>query len=87
MHFGNVPWVNDTLKLLSSYDIIQMFNICLDLDSTGETMSCYHSFAYQYHHHKKYLPVIKRIIVIVGMHGHSHDMHIIMFIIFTIKAS
>ena len=29
-----------------------MFNICLDLDSNGETMACYHSFGYQYHHKK-----------------------------------
>ena len=53
IHFDNIHWVDDTLKLLSSYDIIQMFNICLDLDSNGETMACYHSFGYQYHHHKK----------------------------------
>ena len=55
IYFGNVHWVNDTLKLLSSYDIIQMFNICLVLDSNGETMACYHSFGYQYHHHHKKL--------------------------------
>ena len=53
IHFDNIHWVDDTLKLLSSYDIIQMFNVCLDLDSNGETMACYHSFGYQYHHRKK----------------------------------
>ena len=30
IHFVNIHWVNDTLKLLSSYDIIQMFNVCID---------------------------------------------------------
>ena len=30
-----------------------MFNVCLDLYSNGETMACYHSFGYHYHHHKK----------------------------------
>ena len=30
-----------------------MFNICLDLYSKGETMTWYHSFGYQYHHHEK----------------------------------
>ena len=44
IHFDNIHWVDDTLKLLSSYDIIQKFNVYLDLDSNGETMSCYHSF-------------------------------------------
>ena len=53
IHFDNVHWVEDTLKLLSSYDIIQMFNVCLDLDSNAETMACYRSFGYQCHHHKK----------------------------------
>ena len=48
IHFDNVHWVEGT-----AYDIIQMFNVCLDLDSNGETMACYHSFGYQYHHHKK----------------------------------
>ena len=53
IHFDNIHWVEDTLKMLTAYDIIQMLNVCLDLDSNGETMACYHSFAYQYHHHKK----------------------------------
>ena len=30
-----------------------MFYVCLDLDSNGETMACYHSFGYQSHHHKQ----------------------------------
>ena len=47
IHFDNIHWVNDTLKLLSSYDIIQMINVCIDLDSNGETMTCYHSFGHQ----------------------------------------
>ena len=33
VHFDNVHWVEDTLKMLTAYDIIQMFNVCLDLDS------------------------------------------------------
>ena len=53
IYLANIHWVDDTWKLLSSYDIIQMFNVCLDLDFKGETMACYHSFSYQYHHHKK----------------------------------
>jgi len=53
IHFDNVHWIEDTLKLLTAYDIIQMFSVCLDLDKNGETMTCYHSFGYQYHHHKK----------------------------------
>jgi len=65
IHFDNIHWVNDTLKLMSSYDIIQMFNVCLDLDSNGETMACYHSFGYQYHHHKK--------LFISGQTNYSHS--------------
>ena len=77
IHFDNIHWVHDTLTLLSSYDVIQMFNVCLDLDSNHGTMECYHSFAYQYHHHKKYFPAIKLIIHIVVMHGVFHVMHMI----------
>ena len=77
VHFDNIHWVDDTLKLSSSYDIIQMFNVCLGLYSNGETMSCYHSFGYQYHHHKKLFSVVNRIIHIVDMHGVFHVMHMI----------
>jgi len=55
--FDSIHWASDTLKILNGHrDVVQLFNICLDLDKDGNTMSCYHSLGYQYETRQKYYP-------------------------------
>ena len=47
--FSRPDWASDALKILNGHrDIIQLFNVCLDLDKQGNTLTAFHSFAYQY---------------------------------------
>jgi len=55
VEFDSATWASDTLKLLNGkYDILQMFNVCLDMDKDKNTMTCFHSLAYQYVTKQKY---------------------------------
>lgn len=48
LFFDNgVDWAMHTLKILNGYkDVVQLFNMALDLDKDGNTMNAYHSFCY-----------------------------------------
>ena len=48
IEFENNDWVDNTLKVLNNFDIIQLFNICLDLDEKENPMSIWQSFGYKY---------------------------------------
>lgn len=49
LEFESPTWASDALKLLNgSYDIIQLFSHCLDLDDKNLTMNVFSSFCYQY---------------------------------------
>ena len=55
IQFDNPHWASDTLKLLNGYyDVVQLFNVCLDMDKNNNTMSCFHSLGYQYVTKQKY---------------------------------
>ena len=46
--FESVTWADDTLKLLTEFDIVQLFTVCFDLDYNGIPMSMWQSFGYKY---------------------------------------
>jgi hypothetical protein len=48
IEFENVHWSEDTLKVLSSYDIVQLFSHSLDLDPINYTRTMRDSFGYYY---------------------------------------
>jgi len=50
LEFNNLNWVNDTLKLLTHFDIIQLFSTCFDLDENNIPMNIWESFGYKYCH-------------------------------------
>ena len=53
--FDSIHWASDTLRILNGHrDVVQLFNVCLDLDKDGNTMTCYHSLGYQYETRQKY---------------------------------
>ena len=48
-------WASNCLKLMNGfYDVMQLFNVALDMDKEKNTMQCYHSFTYQYVTKQKY---------------------------------
>lgn len=55
IEFDNPYWVDDTLKLLNTYDIVQLFSHALDMDSNEKTMSIFSGFGYQYIHKKQHI--------------------------------
>lgn len=46
--FINPLWVDDTIKALKDYDVIQMFSHCDNLDAKGGVMKVDRSFGYMY---------------------------------------
>jgi hypothetical protein len=46
--FSNVNWVNDTLKLLNTYDFVQLFSHCHSLGPKGEILASDPSFVYNW---------------------------------------
>ena len=49
IEFDNVTWAKDALKLLGgSYDIIQLFTHCVDMDIDGNNMNIFTSFGERY---------------------------------------
>lgn len=48
IEFGNINWVDHTLKLLNSFDILQPFSVALNMDINNQTMELYHSWGYEY---------------------------------------
>jgi hypothetical protein len=54
IEFESVHWVDDTLKLLTEFDIIQLFTVCFDLDYDNTPMSMWQSFGYKYCNGEKF---------------------------------
>ena len=54
VEFENPNWVNDTLKVLTKCDTVQMFTTCFDLDENNIPMSVFQSFGYKYAHGVNY---------------------------------
>lgn len=55
IEFDNPYWVDDTLKLLNTYDIVQLFSHALDMDPCEKTMSIFSSFGYQYTYKREHV--------------------------------
>lgn len=56
IEFENPNWVIDSLKVLTNFDIIQLFTTCFDLDENQKPMSIFQSFGYKYAHGEKFNP-------------------------------
>jgi len=54
IEFENPNWVIDTLKVLTEFDIVQLFTTCFDLDENEIPMSIWQSFGYKYCHGEKF---------------------------------
>jgi hypothetical protein len=54
IEFENPNWVIDTLKVLTNFDVIQLFTTCFDLDENEIPMSIWQSFGYKYCHGEKF---------------------------------
>ncbi len=50
IEFENPTWAIDALKVLSEFDIIQLFTTCFDLDENNKPMRIFQSFGYKYAH-------------------------------------
>jgi hypothetical protein len=48
IEFENYNWVNDTLKVLTKFDIVQLFTIAFDLDENNIPMNIWQSYGYKY---------------------------------------
>lgn len=48
IEFENPNWVIDTLKVLTKFDVVQLFTTCFDLDQNNVPMSIWQSFGYKY---------------------------------------
>jgi hypothetical protein len=55
IEFDNIHWAMDTLKLLQSYDIVQLFSHAIDMNKYQYTMKMYSGFGYSYSNGKKYI--------------------------------
>jgi len=54
IEFENQNWILDTLKVLTKFDVIQLFTTCLDLDENNIPMSIFQSFGYKYCHGEQF---------------------------------
>lgn len=54
IEFENLHWIDDTLKLLSKFDLVQLFTTCFDLDENEIPMSIFQSFGYKYCNGEKF---------------------------------
>jgi len=52
IEFENPNWALDTLKVLTKFDIVQLFTTCFDLDEKELPMSIWQSYGYKYCHGK-----------------------------------
>jgi len=48
IEFEDNNWVNNTLKLLTKFDIVQLFTVCFDLDENNIPMNIWQSYGYKY---------------------------------------
>jgi hypothetical protein len=55
IEFESTTWALDTLKILNgSYDIVQLFSHCIDMDQNGLALNIFNSFGYLHSKGKKY---------------------------------
>lgn len=54
IEFENPNWVEDTLKILTKFDVVQLFTTCFDLDENKVPMSIWQSFGYKYCNGEKF---------------------------------
>lgn len=54
VEFENVNWANDTLKILTKFDLVQIFTVSFDLDEHEIPMSLFQSFGYKYCNGEKF---------------------------------
>jgi len=54
IEFDNPNWVVDTLKILTKFDIIQLFTTCMDLDKDGIPMNIWQSYGYKFTQGEKF---------------------------------
>ena len=54
IEFENPNWVIDTLKVLTEFDVVQLFTTCFDLDEKEIPMSIWQGFGYKYCHGEKF---------------------------------
>jgi len=57
IEFENHRWVEDTLRVLTQYDIMQPFSHCLDMNDDEDTMTAFSGFCYQYSKGREYSPI------------------------------
>lgn len=48
IEFESVTWAEDTLKLLTQFDLVQLFTVCFDLDENEVPMNMWQSYGYKY---------------------------------------
>lgn len=48
IEFENINWAFDTLKILTKFDLVQLFTSCFDLDEKEVPMSVFQGFGYKY---------------------------------------
>jgi hypothetical protein len=48
LEFDNPNWAVDTLKVLTEFDIVQLFTTCMDLDKNNTPMSIWQSYGYKF---------------------------------------
>jgi hypothetical protein len=48
IEFENINWPIDTLKILTKFDLVQLFTVCFDLNENEIPMSVFQSFGYKY---------------------------------------
>lgn len=54
IEFENPNWVIDTLKVLTEFDVVQLFTTCFDLDEKEIPMSIWQGFGYKYCHGERF---------------------------------
>ena len=48
IEFDNPNWAVDTLKILTKFDIVQLFSTCMDLDKDSIPMNIWQSYGYKF---------------------------------------
>jgi len=55
IEFESYTWATDTLKILNGYkDVVQIFNLCIDMNFDNTTLNIFNGFGYNYCKNKKY---------------------------------
>jgi len=54
IEFDNPNWVVDALKILTKFDIVQLFTTCMDLDKDGIPMNIWQSYGYKFTQGEKF---------------------------------